>query len=217
MSEKIVTSCPACDKKHRVLAEEVGVTITCSGCGQSFEITSPDAHPVQPVSDSSVVALRRADFADDFETVHPDEIMTNVSKNSLVTTLGISLIFHLVLLTSFSVGYIQDSFHYKTLTPKLAKQAEAKEKRMAEMKKKAEEAAKRRASVQAEAEKQVREDNEKREAQQSASPALSTSQNDIPNVKASEEKYVPEILKDINEISDERPTTSDLFSIDDDF
>lgn len=225
-SERIITACSECAKNFRVSAVKLGKSMECKGCGSSFVIAELEAteasatrveKPTKSKASASgnatktnitkdeqpLVTLKHHDFKDDFEITHPDEIMSKAQGNSLLLTLIFSIIAHFIVLTCLSMGYIQDALKYETIFPKDAIAEESKTKRLAAKKAKAEAAEKKRAEAQAAAAK--------------AAEEAVIKPKKIDTTGKNGKKKLSKIEQEIQETSDERPSISDLDSIDDDF
>ncbi|MFT5123412.1 MAG: flagellar biosynthesis/type III secretory pathway M-ring protein FliF/YscJ [Candidatus Omnitrophota bacterium] len=153
-----------------------------------------DTHPLQDAGPK--VRLNPNQFEDDFAITHPDEVMEKVRGGSLSTMLVLSIVGHLVLITILSFGFIRDAVHYQTMDPQAARAEEAKEQRLAEKQAKAAEAEQQRAEAPA------------KDVKPAAAPTVSPAGNG--------DEQSP-IEKELEEISNERPESSGLDSIDDDF
>lgn len=139
---------------------------------------------------------------DPIEDISADKLMENVRKSAMSKGLIISTLFHIVFVTLLSLGFIKLCIEYKSMDPRaiIKREEVAKEEALKQQKK---EEAKQAVIEQAKAD---------------AALKLSSSVEKTVDVEGEtdEENPVPSVLKNINEISDERPIRSSLDSLDDD-
>lgn len=137
---------------------------------------------------------------DPIEDISADKLMADVRKSIMPKGLVISTVFHIVFISLLSLGFIKLCFEYKSMDPRtiIKQEAEAKEEAIRLQKKE---------EAQQEAIKKAKEEAkiEAAESQQQTSEP------------AADDKPIPQVLKDINEVSDERPVSSSLDSLDDEF
>jgi hypothetical protein len=139
---------------------------------------------------------------DSIEDISADKLMENVRKSIMPKGLVLSTIFHVVFIALLSLGFIKLCVQYKSMDPRpiIKQEQEAKDEALKQQKK---EAAQQAVIKQAKA--------DAASEQQPDNAAVTTDQT------TEDGKPVPQVLKDINEISDERPVKSSLNSLDDDF
>ncbi len=198
-----VASCPGCGAGVHV--KMVG----CSDCDTSMAVVTDPSRVAAPppaagaASGPTKFRLRHVDD-DDIETVEPDGLMSAVSKSRLSWTLIVSIIVHVVVILLLSTGVVALCVRYKMVNPvKAIEKRESDKKEEAERKKVEKEEARRQKLVErAKREALRKEEEEKKKAEEAK--------------KAEKDKPVPQVIKDITETSDERPTESGLDSIDDD-
>lgn len=209
MSRNVDISCTECGQIYEIKDEEIGEIMNCSECDAEFEAVECEDEDIVEVSipekkqkDSNAVVpavkLSRTDFKDEMKITHPDTIMAKVQGGSITKTVLLSTVVHVVLLTIFSIGYIRNAVHYKTLFPQGAIEEEAKEKRLAEKKAAAEL-------------KQKEKEKKEAEAAIAAKQLKAQTKPQVQNNEPGKSK----IEKELNETSDERPKASSLDSIDD--
>jgi hypothetical protein len=139
---------------------------------------------------------------DPIEDISADKLMENVRKSIMPKGLVISAIFHVVFIALLSLGFIKLCVQYKSMDPRaiIKQEQEAKEEAIKQQKK---------------------EESQKAVIEQAKADAAAGKQPDDESVSKDEivedEKKVPKVLQEINEISDERPVKSSLNSLDDDF
>ncbi|MDP8219596.1 MAG: hypothetical protein P9M03_12820 [Candidatus Theseobacter exili] len=137
---------------------------------------------------------------DSIEDISADKLMANVRKSIMPKGIIFSTIFHVVFIAMLSLGFIKLCFEYKTMDPRtiIADAAEAKEEAVKLQKREeAQQVAIEKAKIEA--------------TQQQTNITQQTTE------LTADGKSVPKVLKDINEVSDERPVKSSLDSLDDDF
>jgi len=137
---------------------------------------------------------------DPIEDISADKLMENVRKSIMPKGFILSAVFHVVFIVMLSLGFIKLCFEYKTMDPTtmIADAAEAKAETVKLQKR--EEA------------KQAAIEKAKAEATQQQTNSTQQTTELTPDGKS-----VPKVLKDINEVSDERPVKSSLDSLDDEF
>jgi flagellar biosynthesis GTPase FlhF len=142
---------------------------------------------------------------DDFETVHPDELIAHLSQTPILKTAAISLGLHVVLILLLSIGNFAMCAKYKTfsVTGAVAEHAAALKEEKASEKKAAR--AKAQAAQKAKREATQAKSDAGNEPQRAGSQAAGTEQ-------AAAEKSA--IERELEEISSERPTESSM-SLDD--
>ena len=129
--------------------------------------------------------------------------MSAVSKSRLSWTLIVSMIVHVAVVLLLSTGVIALCLRYKTLNPvKAIEQREEDKKEEAARKKLEEEEARRQKLVERAKQESIRKEEEEKKKDEEAK-------------KDGQGKLVPQVIKDITETSDERPTESGLDNIDD--
>ena len=137
---------------------------------------------------------------DDFQTVHPDELIVHISRSPILKTFTISLTLHVVLIAVLSIGNFVMCVKYKnwSVTGAVADHAEAlKEEKAAEKK-----------AERAKAQDAQRAKREATQAETDAAEAAKTSSAEGP------EREKSAIEKELEETSSERPTESSM-SLDD--
>jgi len=139
---------------------------------------------------------------DSIEDISADKLMENVRKSIMPKGLVLSTIFHVVFIALLSLGFIKLCVQYKSMDPRtiIQQEQEAKDEALKQQKK---EAAQQAVIKQAKA--------DAASEQQPDNAAVTTDQT------TEDGKPVPQVLQDINEISDERPVKSSMDSLDDDF
>lgn len=134
----------------------------------------------------------------DNDEIRPEALMKNIAKSRLIPSFGISFAVHIILLILFSIPFLGECFKYGTVHPKVAIEAELR----AQREKEAEEEVKNRLKRAEEAAK-----DEKPAPQANSDEAK---MKEIADKAKAEGKEVPEIIKTLNETSDERPGGSNV-------
>ena len=190
--------CPFCKQEYVVTDEILGAEVTCPNpeCAKTFTAAAAEAVSTPP-AETEGSKLRRMK-ADDFHTVHPDELNDHISRSPILKTLGISLGLHVALIVLLSIGNFAMCAKYKTfsVTGAVAAHAEALKEEKASEKKAA------RAKTQA-AQKAKRDAG--KDPKRAGSPAAGTE-------KPEREKSA--IERELEETSCERTTESSM-SLDD--
>ena len=197
--------CPFCKQEYVVTDEILGAEVTCPNpeCAKTFTAAAAEAVSTPP-AETEGSKLRRMK-ADDFHTVHPDELNDHISRSPILKTLGISLGLHVALILLLSIGNFAMCVKYKTFSvtgavedhAEALKEEKASEKKAARAKTQAAQKAKRDAA-------QAKSDAGK-DPKRAGSPAGGTE-------KPEREKSA--IEKESEETSSERPTESSM-SLDD--
>lgn len=133
---------------------------------------------------------------DPIDSIEPDDLMLKVRKVSLMKGLVYALIIHIILILVTSIGYLSDCSKYKTFSVKAAKKIEA------DNLKKAEEEARKKELL-----KKAEEDAKKKLEESKNKPAEAAK----PVSKADDfMKKNPDnpVIKELNETSKERPTST---------
>ena len=203
MTKEIESLCPFCDQKYRLDEDAVGGTLACQNpaCGREFTVEASNLES-QPAAGSLTATKLKPVARDDFETVHPDELIVHISRSPILKTLAISLGLHIALIAILSIGNFVMCVKYKTfsVTGAVADHAEALKEEEASEKKAA------RAKAQA-----------ARKAKRDAAQAKSDAGKEPKRAGDAAEKPAKEksaIEKELAETSSERPTESSM-SLDD--
>ncbi len=151
------------------------------------------------------------------DDIKPDALMADIAKPRLIPCFGISFAVHIVMLLLLSITFLGNCFKYGTIHPRAAMKQEAKElkEKQAEEErqnliKRAEEAAKKKKAA---AEQQQKETQGAAASTSSIPAGMSPDEARMKEIEAkakAEGKEVPEMIRILNETSDERPETSDL-------
>ena len=139
----------------------------------------------------------------DLEDIHPDDLMENVTESRLGSAIVISIAAHILFIGLLSIHYFVLCAQYKTFDPRTAIQAEKDAEEEEERKRKKEEFRKK---IEEEA---------KAQAKKEQAAEAGKSETDAP-AKEEGEKKTPKILKEINEVSKERPNSTSLDDLDED-
>ena len=135
MTNDKMGSCPFCKQEYVVTDEILGAMVTCPNpeCAKTFtaaaaeepsapvagtEASSPrekETTPSVPPSDTSGSKLRQMK-EDDFQTVHPDNLMAHIARSPILKTFAISLAFHVALIAILSIGNFVMCLKYKTFS-----------------------------------------------------------------------------------------------------
>ena len=120
-------------------------------------------------------------------------LLSGIQDQGLGKPLAISAVFHLVLIAVFSIGYINLCMKYGTLKPKEAIEAEKEQKAQAEL-----------------------EEKRKQKAEKAAKEDAAGASKEVSD-KTSEEKKVPKVIKETQEVIKDKPNQpSSLDSFDGD-
>ncbi len=133
---------------------------------------------------------------DPIDSIEPDDLMLKVRKVSLMKGLVYALIIHIILILVTSIGYLSDCSKYKTFHVKTAKKIEADNLKKAE-----EEVRKKELLKKAEEEAKKKLEESKNKPAEAAKPASKT--DDF--IKKNPDNPV---IKELNETSKERPTST---------
>ncbi len=149
------------------------------------------------------------------DDIKPDALMADIAKPRLIPCFGISFAVHIVMLLLLSITFLGNCFKYGTIHPRAAMKQEAKELREKQAEeerqnliKRAEEAAKKKKSTTEE-----QKETQGAAASSSIPAGISSDEARMKEIEAkakAEGKEVPEMIRILNETSDERPETSDL-------
>jgi flagellar biosynthesis GTPase FlhF len=160
------------------------------------ETKTPPAETKTPPAETAGSKLRPMK-EDDFQTVHPDELMVHISRSPILRTFTLSLCGHVALIVLLSIGNFVMCVKYKkwSVTGAVASHSKAlkdekdAEKKAERAKAQAEQRAKRDAQAKIDAEK-----NPKKDADAAEKPAREKSA----------------VEKELEETSSERPTESTM-------
>lgn len=134
---------------------------------------------------------------DPIDSIEPDDLMLKVRKVSLMKGLVYALIIHIILILVTSIGYLSDCSKYKTFSVKAAKKIEGDNLKKAE-----EEARKKELLKKAEEEAKKKLEESKNKPAEAAKPAAKSAEDIM--------KKNPDnpVIKELNETSKERPTST---------
>lgn len=99
----------------------------------AYEPEKPSGPPV-----GMHIRLKKV-HGDHLDVKHPDELMDNITRPTIVKPIVLALIIHAIILPALSIGYIKNVIKYKELNPKQKVEearAEAKKKALEEEKRK---------------------------------------------------------------------------------
>jgi hypothetical protein len=168
---------------------------------KTYEPEKPSGPPI-----GMHIRLRKV-HGDHLDVKHPDELMGNITRPTIIKPIVLALIIHAIILPALSIGYIKNVIKYKELNPK-----QKVEEARAEAKKKA-----------LEEEKQRKREKRAKEEKEAAEKAIAQAKKDLKEKNKrggdgdGDGKKGPKILDEINEtLPPDAANDGGLDSIDDD-